>query len=49
MDTANGKEHWIFLPLLLSGGNLLNVKSRSKGIRKRDPDSDPINAGNIGN
>ena len=28
---------------------LLNVKSRSKGIRKRDPDSDPINAGNIVN
>ena len=27
---------------------LLNVKSRSKGIRKRYPDSDPINAGNIG-
>ena len=40
---------WNFLTLVAKWWKLLNVKSRYKGIRKRDPDSDPINAGNIGN
>ena len=38
-----------FFTLVAKWWKLLNVKSRSKGIRKRDPDSDRINAGHIGN
>ena len=49
----NGHSEWQgtlnFLTLVAKWWKLLNVKSRSKGIRQRDPDSDPINAGNIGN
>ena len=52
-DVKNGHSEWQgtlnFLTLVAKWWKLLNLKSRSKGIRKRDPDSDPINAGNIGN
>ena len=49
----NGHPEWLgtlnFLIIIAKWRNLFNVKSRSKGIRKRDHDSDPITVENLGN
>ena len=49
----NGHPDWLgtlnFLTIIAIWWNLFNVKSRSKGIRKRNHDSDPITVENLGN